>query len=170
MSFTKSVKGVLCLTLALILCLSSSSFVFAAEPAQEYGSIVYEDANVVVLLGNPDDPNAPISTTALSATRGMDYESTWLDRSASGKFPIYTSKSGTIGITLKVESRSNSSWAYISVQKPNKSYFKNNVYVDPTTRGGEGWAGKMYSASSGTYYIHYAAHTSVGMRIMCWMY
>jgi len=127
-------------------------------------TLVYEDKGIIVRLGNPNDPNAPISPLATS------YAYVWLDASANGSFPIYTSNSGTIGITLKVESSSNSSWAYCSVYKPNGSAFWNNVYVDPTTNNGNGYQGTMLFASSGTYTIVYAAYTTVGMRLMCWLY
>lgn len=106
----------------------------------------------------------------LASTNAMTYGSTWVSSSNSGSFTVSTNNSGTIGITLKVESSSNDSWAYLSVQKPNGSYFKNNVYVDPTTGNGDGAVYKMYFASSGTYTIHYIAYTSVGMRLMCWLY
>jgi hypothetical protein len=167
----KSIKGILCFALILAMCLSFSSFAYAAEPTPEFGDIAYEDENIVVLLGNPNDPDAPISKTAASITRHTDYESVWLNGNAQGSFPIYCTHSGTVGITIAVESSSNSSWANVSIQKPNKSYYyPTGIAINRNTNGGDGWYAKMRFASTGTYTIHYTAVTPVGMRIMCWMY
>lgn len=100
----------------------------------------------------------------------VDYESVWLDYSASGSFPIYNHNSGTVGMTLKVESSSNLSTANIKVKKPDGSYYLNGVAIDPTTNGGQGGLYTIYFAPTGTYTIEYNAFTNVGMRIMCWMY
>lgn len=104
------------------------------------------------------------------ASRDMTYGSTWVSSSDSGSFSVDTEKSGTIGITIKAESSSESSWAYMSIMKPDGTYFKNNVYIDPTSGNGNGKKFKIYYASSGTYTINYIAYTDVGMRLMCWMY
>lgn len=148
----KLLKSFLAMTLALIPGITSIN-AFAEE------TIVYKDDDVTVVRVND-----------LSTYANDEYGSVWLNSSASGSFSVNTSHSGTVGITLKVQSTSNDSWAYISVQKPDGNYFKNNIYVDPTTGNGDGAVYKMYFASSGTYTIHYAAYTSVGMRIMCWLY
>lgn len=141
---------------------SSSSVSVAIQPNE---TIVYQDEDVTVVRVNELD-----DSTSVASTNDMNYGSVWLDKSSSGSFPVNCDLSGTIGITLKAESSSNDSWAYLSVEKPNGSYFKNNVYVDPTTGDGEGAIFKMYFASSGEYTIHYMAYTSVGMRLMCWLY
>ena len=173
MKFTKKFFAMI---MALCLCLSTSvTSVFAAEASEvnpsnateicEGETIVYQDEDVTVV--RVDDANSSMN---LASTNAMTYGSTWVSSSNSGSFTVSTNNSGTIGITLKAESSSNDSWAYLSVQKPNGSYFKNNVYVDPTTGNGDGAVYKMYFASSGTYTIHYIAYTSVGMRLMCWLY
>ena len=99
-----------------------------------------------------------------------DYESVWLNYSAQGSFDIYNHNSGTVGVTLKVESSSNASTASIKVKKPDGSYFLNSVSIDPTTNNGNGGVYTMYFAATGTYTIEYTAFTTAGMRIMCWMY
>lgn len=99
-----------------------------------------------------------------------DYESVWLDNSAQGSFDIYNHNSGTVGVTLKVESSSNTSTANIKVKKPDGSYFLNGVAIYPYTNGGNGGVYTIYFAQTGTYTIEYNAYTTVGMRIMCWMY
>ena len=162
----------------MAICLSISAFGITASaatdetipntngitiPANE--TIIYQDEDVTVtrIEGNPSQNN-PVTYNE------MTYESVWLNSSASGSFDIYTPNSGTIGITVKVESSSDSSWAWIGIQKPNGTYFVNNKYVDRNTNNGEGGLYRIYSASSGTYKIHYMASTTVGMRIMCWFY
>lgn len=132
-------------------------------PANE--TIVYQDEDVTVTrIEDESSQNRPVTYNE------MTYESVWLDSSAQGSFDIYTPNSGTIGITVKVESSSDNSWAWISIQKPDGSYFVNSKYVDRNTNNGEGGLYRIYSASSGTYKIHYIASTTVGMRIMCWFY
>ena len=169
----------LAMTMALCMCLGTSvTNAFAAEATpeantqsvvlQEGETIVYQDEDVTIVQCTNDEEDAEENVVA--ATNSTDYGSVWLNSSSSGSFSVYTSNSGTIGITLKAESSSNDSWAYMSVQKPNGSYFKNNVYVDPTTGSGEGARYKMYFATRGQYTIHYVAYTSVGMRLMCWLY
>lgn len=105
----------------------------------------------------------------VESSRTTYYESTWLNNSSSGKFPIYCGKSGNVGITFKVESSSNSSWAMIQLQDSNGNAKTQLVYVDPTTNGGDGYYTHI-NIPTGTYYVSFSASTSVGMRIMCWMY
>lgn len=164
-------------TMLLALCMTfgiTTTTAFAAEedasksstsiaiPVNE--SIIYQDEDVVITCVNETEQKSLMSAKATT------YESVWLNSSDSGSFVVNTQNSGTIGVTLKVESSSNSSFAYLSIQKPNGSYFKENVYVSPTTNNGNGGVYKMYFASSGNYTIHYVAYTDVGMRIMCWLY
>lgn len=115
----------------------------------------------------PNDSKKPVAPNGVKTT---DYESVWLDNSASGSFTIYNHNSGTVGITLKVESSSISSSAYIKVKKPNGSYYLNGVTINPTTNNGDGGVYQLLFAPTGTYTIEYDAYTTVGMRIMCWMY
>lgn len=163
--------------MALCIFLNTSvTNVFAAETTTEHvyqnvvlqdsETVVYQDEEITIVRCENDE----INNNTVKGAKSTSYNSVWLNSSSSGSFSVYTSNNGTIGITLKVESSSNNSWAYMSVQKPNGSYFKNNIYVDPTTGNGEGARYKMYFASSGTYTIHYSAYTNVGMRLMCWLY
>lgn len=164
-------KKLFAIIMATCLCFGTFNFnAFASEIdnsnkqsviLQDGECIVYQDDDIIIVRSNE---NADMTT------RSSHYNSVWVDSNSSGSFPIATLESGTVGITLKVESSSNDSWAYISVQKPNGSYFRNDIFVTPTTGDGEGAIYKMYNASSGTYTIHYSAYTSVGMRIMCWLY
>lgn len=173
----KSPKKFFAIIMALCLCLSTSiTNVFAAEPTEvnhltdtpnyhEYETIVYQDEDIAIVRVTEEN-----TLKNSFNTYATTYGASWINSSSSGSFNVTTNNSGTIGITLKVESSSNDSWAYMSVQKPNGKYFKNDIYVDPTTGNGNGAIYKMYFASKGTYTIHYVAHTSVGMRLMCWLY
>lgn len=154
--------------LALITCLTMVS----VANAQETSKVIYENENFVVMLGNPNDPDAALSSTALALANQTSYESVWLNDSAQGSFPIYTDNTGTFGITVKVESSSSDSWAYCTVADPDNNPCKgfNGFYVDPNTNNGDGWYGHVYNATGGTYKISYQAYTTVGMRIMCWIY
>lgn len=129
-------------------------------------NILYQDKDITIVEVNSTN----VFTEKGVNSRAMTYGSTWIDSSDSGSFSVNTEKSGTIGITLKAESSSDSSWAYMSVIKPDGTYFKNNVYINPTSGNGDGKNFKIYFASSGTYTINYIAYTDVGMRLMCWMY
>lgn len=154
---------------ALLLCILLATPAFASETSNHSftasdtnGKIVYQDEDVIIVQVNSSDTASARNTTT--------YESTWLNSSGSGSFPIYTANSGTIGVTFKVESSSDDSWASISLQKPNGSYYDGIFTVDRNSNNGDGIYFHMYFAKSGTYTVHYSAYTSVGMRIMCWMY
>lgn len=166
MKFIKKLMAMLmaiCMTLSLV-CTN----VFAAEISTEYlpydsTNIVYQDETITIV-------QADAPATAVVPYNNTTYESKWLDHSATGSFPIYTSNSGTIGITLKVESSSDSSVASIIVQKPDGTDATRWITVNRNTNSGNGYYFHIYGAPSGTYTIKYNASTSVGMRIMCWMY
>lgn len=162
-------KKIIALLLTLCLSLGTTVTIFATDGATE-GEIQKTEKQIFVT-----DENAKVvyedSEKALVEysvqPRENNYGNVWLNASNASSFPVYTTYSGTLGFTFKIEANDNSSWAYVSVQKPDKNYFWNNVYV-----GGN--AGEVlktaYGASSGTYNIHYAAYTSAGMRLMCWIY
>lgn len=169
----RKIKSFVALCLAMVMAFSFSAVAFAATPdehvtepvvADDAAVVVYQDDEMTVVrtpVGADDDGISPLST---------DYNSVWLDSSGSGEFKVYTSNTGTVGITLKVESSSNESFAYISIKKPDGSYFKNKLLIDPTSGNGNGKEYTIFFAKSGSYTIEYTAWTEVGMRIMCWMY
>lgn len=140
--------------------------------AESNDNVIYENESIVVMLGNPNSPDEDVSAVARAAANETSYESVWLNGSAGGSFPIYTSNTGTFGITIKVESSSDDSWTYCTVVAPNGNPCSgcNGLYIDRNTNGGDGWYGHVYNASGGTYQINYQAYTTVGMRIMCWIY
>lgn len=168
----RKIKSFVALCLAMVMAFSFSAVAFAATPdghvtepvvADDAAVVVYQDDEMTVVrtpAGADDDGISPLST---------DYNSKWIDSSGTGSFSVYTSNTGTVGITLKVESSSNSSCAYLSIKKPDGSYYKNSVYLEPGLDGGEAKY-TIFFAKSGSYTIEYTAYTKVGMRIMCWMY
>lgn len=168
-------KRFLAFLMATVLCLGLSVTAFAAEDTSAVTSkelnlaegevIVYQDDEVTIT----SIPASLVDEETLSA-RATSYESVWLDKSASGNFKIKTTNSGNIGITLKVESSSDSSFAYISMRNPAGTTFTGDgYYVDRKTNNGDGEYFNYYG-KSGTYTVDYIASTTVGMRIMCWMY
>lgn len=169
-------KRFFALFMAVLLCMVMPITAFATENVATTNNqelklaegevIVYQDDSVTVT----SLPASAVDESVLNA-RATTYESVWLDKSASGNFKINTSNSGTIGITLKVESSSDDSFAYITMRNPaGKTFTGDGYYVKPSTNGGDGEYFKYYGASAGTYTVDYVASTQVGMRIMCWIY
>lgn len=169
MKFIKQLMAMfmaICMSLSLV-CTSAFATEVHAEPnPHNNSSIVYQDDSIAIVQVTDAELANTDTTIPYNAN---SYESTWLEHSASGSFPIYTSSSGTIGITLKVESSSDSSVASIIVQKPDGTNATRWITVNRNTNNGNGYFFYIYGASSGTYTIKYNASTSVGMRIMCWM-
>lgn len=167
----KKFRSFVALCLAMVMAFSFSAVAFAATPEDvdvdsfvlgEDETIVYQDDEMTIVETSATrTPDASIQST--------DYNSVWVASSGSGNFRVYTSNTGTVGIILSVSSSSNNSSAYISVQKPNGDYFKNNVFLTPSQNDGEA-SYKIYFAQSGSYTIYYTAYTTVGMRIMCTIY
>lgn len=140
-------KKIIALLTVFALCLCISIPAFAAESS-----------------------TAEVEPIIVSSARGTDYGNAWISSSGAGSFTVTTSKSGTIYMTLKVESSSNSSFAEVSVQKPDNTWYDGIIHVDPSSESGAGVHLKMYCAKSGTYRIAYNAYTTAGMRLMCWIY
>lgn len=137
--------------------------------ATENGLVLAEDEIVVYQDEEITITQQPSTVTTRSAP---DYGSVWLDSSNSGSFTVTTTRSGTIGITVEVQSSSNDSFAEISMRKPNGQTLSDPFFISPTTKTGDsnGIIMKIYGAPSGTYTLDYIAYTDIGMRIMCWMY
>lgn len=140
-------KKIIALLTVFALCLCTSIPAFAAE------SSVSE-----------------VDSISVVSPRATDYGNVWIDSVESGSFTVTTNRSGTIYMTLKVESSSSASFAEVSVWKPDGSSYDGIVHVDPSSENGEGVHLKMYCAKSGTYTIGYNAYTTAGMRLMCWIY
>ena len=101
-------KKVIALLTVFALCLCISIPAFAAESS-----------------------TAKVEPIIVSSARGTDYGNAWISSSGAGSFTVTTSKSGTIYMTLKVESSSSSSFAEVSVQKPDKPFPQYHLQLFP---------------------------------------
>lgn len=157
-------RKILTLLLAMCFCMGITSNVFAAETVEGKSErqIFATDDNTKVVY--EDAEKALVEYTV--EPRSNNYGSTWVSSSKSSSFTVYTTYSGSLGFTLKTETSDASSWAYLSVKRPNNSYYWNNIYVGANAQVVK----TVNNASSGTYTINYSAYTSSGMRIMCWIY
>lgn len=148
-----------------------SNVAYAAEIEP---TTIYEDENVVVLLGNPIDPDAELSETAVSlaSARSLSYESNWENGSTSGNLYINTNNTGNFGVTVKIESSDSNAFAYCSLYTPSGSVCKglSSFYVDQNTNNGEGFLGTIVNGTSGRYKLSYMLSSSAGTRVMIWMY
>lgn len=167
----KFTKRILSIALALCCCLISTISVSAAETATatfdlpDDAIILYQDDDAVMYQSKSESELNSNSSTATPRTP-VDYASVWLDRSEWGSFTIYNSRSGKTGVTWKVESPSSKSHAQIYMTTP-----QGLLYLD--TRDVYEADGDVYfrvNGVKGNYTVHYIATTTVGMRIMCWMY
>lgn len=169
MKFTKKLMAMfmaICMSLSIVCTSAFAAEVHSDDFPYDAATIAYQDDDITIV----QVAGAELANTSTTIPYNANsYESTWLDHSASGSFPIYTSNSGTIGIRLKVESSSDSSVASIIVQKPDGTNATRWITVNRNTNNGNGYFFYIYGAPSGTYTIKYNASTSAGMRIMCWM-
>ncbi len=163
----KKFRSFVALCMAMVMAFSFSAVAFAAEPATDAFSdvvlaedetVAYQDDDVMII----ESPAAVGGISPLSTC----YNSAWISSNSHSSFGVYSDNSGTVGITIKTESSSDDSWAYITVLKPNGSEFQTNLYF----KGTQEKKYTMLFASKGTYTIKYSVYTSVGMRINCWIY
>lgn len=142
---------------ALTLCfaLGFSTFAYAAEPIDDTVDVAVTE----------------VTNSENSARAMLAYESTWLNGSSDGSFPITINQRST-GVTFKVEAPTDNSWAAVELKYPNGRVVSPKLQIGnlyPSYRGGEGYA-VSYTLPAGTYYVSYAAYAPSGMRIMCWIY
>lgn len=163
----KKFRSFVALCLAMVMAFSFSAVAFAAESETdafadvvlaEGETVAYQDDEVMIIESSAGESGiSPLSTC---------YNGQWVGSSSRGSFGVYSDNSGTVGITIKTESSSTDSIAYITVLKPNGSEFQTGLCFSGTQE-------KKYTmlfASTGTYTIKYSVYTTVGMRINCWIY
>lgn len=156
----------------VVLCMSlgCTSAVFASTAEENVHSsdsgrkILYQDENIL-LYQSKDEPADVIYDTN-SVTRESNYGNVWLDRTGSGSFRVYNTHTGKIGVTWKVESSSNSSYAQIYMTTAGNI----PVLATKTVRPSDGDVHLVISNGASYYDVHYLGYTTVGMRIMCWTY
>lgn len=88
---------------------------------------------------------------------------------ASGSFEVNCLSGAGLGagITLKSDCGSDGAFSYISVQKPDGSYFANDIYLD----GNEEKQFQIWAPQNGTYTIHYITYTpNQTVHLQCWIY
>lgn len=156
-------KKIISLLLVLCLSLGISTTAFAAETGKdEEHQIAVVDENAKVVY--EDSEKAVIEYTV--QPRESNYGNVWLNGGSGGNFTVYTTYSGTLYFTFKVEANDNNSWAFLSVTNPAGRTYWNNLYVDTTKEN----VVNTYGCPSGTYTIGYNAYTTSGMRLMCWIW
>lgn len=168
----KITKRILSIAMALCLCIIGTIPVSAvAETETEAATfdlpndavILYQDDDTVLYQSKSESDNAIVESIARTP---VDYESVWLNKSEVGSFQIHNSRNGKVGITWKVESSSNDSHAQIYMTNSYGLVILTTYDVHPSD-------GDVYFKTTGNigyYTVHYIAETTVGMRIMCWMY
>ena len=147
-------KKFLALLMALTLCLSMAAPAFAAGVA--------EDDNV---------------------SAATDYGYVWFDSKGSlqeDNIYVNTGLSGTVRMTLGIESSSKKSHAFVYVYNPNGTmlYLKNDMTGTYTCELGDyegGWVAEQKftftGQPSGTYRINvHNVYAPAGTRVMCWIY
>ena len=163
-------KRILTVLLTLVFCMSFAISAFAAGAnSVSYNvelskdeSVVYEDENITVIAcGNEGAETVP-------SPRMMTYGAYWTEGSfTSGSFTVPCDRSGTVGITLKLEGDMVDT--LINVKTP----FGQNVPDTGLWLSAEEpeFQGYVTSPVSGDYTITFQAlgNTS-GMRVMCWIY
>lgn len=156
-------KRIITIIVSTILVMSFPfSIAFADDTQKEV--IIFENDEIIIT--QPQEEN----TTSRSISTANDYNYAWIPSgSREGSFRVTTKVSGKVGITLKVESGSTSSFATISMNKVNGG---NLPKVDGITlsTGGRYEYKTTTTKGKGTYQVNYVAYSENGLRIMCWLY
>lgn len=165
----KILKRITALFLTLCLCFGCVNTAFATTTDKDMSVstdsdhvILYEDDEVILYQDKSED-------TAITPLSDDNYGNVWLNQAnavRSGSFPVNCTYTGNRGMTFKVESSSNSSYAQVYMTKGG-----NVVFGTVTVRPSNGDLHcTLKNASRGTYAVHYMALPVRGMRIMCWIY
>ena len=156
-------KRIITIIVSTILVMSFPfSMAFAQDTQTQKEVVVFENDEVII--------TQPQSENRASISTADDYNYAWI--SSGGRedyFRVTTKVSGKVGITLKVESGSTSSFATISMSKVNGGDLSNVDGVTLST-GGKSEYKTTTSKGKGTYQVNYAAYSKDGLRIMCWLY
>ena len=115
-------KKFLAILMTTVLCFGMPFYAFAANvsAAEEQENladgefIIHQDDDITITA----IPASMVRRAESLAARATTYESVWLDKSSEGNFKIKTSLRGTMGVSFKVESSSNNSWAFLLSKAP----------------------------------------------------
>ena len=161
----KNVKRLFTVLLSLCLLAGFSMSALAQDISRKDDDIkiLYQDENAILYQSKED--NSPIKP---SSTNESNYNSKWIDRTSTGQsFDVYCTYTGTTGVTWKVESSSNNSYAQIYMTNP----LGLPVLATKTVRPSDGDVHlQLANASVGNYKVHFDGYTTVGMRVLCWFY
>ena len=148
-------KKFLTFLIALVFCLSSTTFAMAADSTSEFATSTVSEDDL---------------TTVYETRSNLNYGSIWLNAGESGgfSFNVTTSYSGNIGFTFKVESSDPSAFATISMKDPNGKELVQAVGLTVKANG-EAF-GTIVGGVPGTYTVTGIAYAPAGTRIMCWLY
>lgn len=153
-------KRFLAIIMSLIMCFATSSVAYAAdlsEPSNDNVEIVVVDAT------NPDNP------IVIPPDRSADYGYAWIDNPQNSSFTVYSTKTGSLNATFKIETVSDG-FTTIQFSRPNGTTIVgpyDPIYLDGNND--EDYV-SFTSYSTGNYTVVYHAWCDAGMRIMCWIY
>lgn len=165
----KNLKRLLavCLGLCLLTCSSVSTLATAQEndvsSTDDGVKILYQDENVLLYQSKEDS-----SSVSPLLVNENNYGNKWINSTSYGQsFNVYSTYTGSTGVTWKVESSSNSSYAQIYMTTPSGIPVLATRRVSPSD--GDVHL-RLTNASIGNYTVHFDGYTTVGMRVMCWLY
>lgn len=174
----KILKRISALYLALCLCFGCVNTSFASTTDKDMSVstnsahvILYEDDEVILYQDKSENTAITplIENAGIAPLSDDNYGNVWLNQAnavRSGSFPVNCTYTGNKGITFKIESSSNSSYAQVYMTKG-----KNVVFGAVTVRPSDGDLHcTLKNASRGTYAVHCMVLPVRGMRIMCWIY
>lgn len=125
--------------------------------------ILYEDEQVCFYQSE-----SKTTQDELSVNPRVDdnYGYAWVNSSSISYFHVNCTLTGTVQGTFKVESSSSQSSAQMTISGP-AAQVPSSITVAP-------WSGDVYftlkGCTAGRYTVSYIATTTVGMRLMCWLY
>lgn len=171
----KTTRWFIATIMTLCICLCTSVGVFAAsnpdnvENNSEYGFelpsdavIIYEDEGICMYQSlsksNEESNIVPYVDD--------NYGYAWINNDKIDSFYINCTLSGTVNGTFKVESSSESSVAQMTISGP-MSQLAVTRRLHPSS---DEVFFTLNGCQKGTYEVSYIANTTVGMRLLCWLY
>lgn len=137
-------KMIIALILCLSMCLSNVAFATEIKPTETQQK-----------------------SESTASERATYYESRWFDTDANGNFSIYCGNSGSVGVTIKLESTDSDAFCMVQLFKSNgQKVMPSAVTLSPSRP--EYYT--HFNLQPGTYYVQCLGYSNTGMRIMCWMY
>lgn len=115
------------------------------------------------------DTVSAVDTTVISPRGSFGGYGHRVTGTGSGSFTVSapSGANGAAGITLRSDCDSDGAFSYISIQKPDGSYFKNDVYLN----GNEEKKFQIFFPQNGTYTIYYTTYTpSSSVHLQFWIY